>query len=1091
MKSITYIIIFSVILLISLFLIIINRNIIGDKPSISLNNNSSEIGFENDNISKQSNSEMIDNSDISTSEKRLHVKSTDKSRIVSSKSKYKWRILLPYGKSAVNASVTLIKVDDKIRSEFFNCDDYSKYIFIKWETTTNSYGLFYIDNLPLDLYLLHAELDGYGQGHCEFDIRESFPLDYELKLSWEKTITGKVIDINGDPIKDIFVEINRPYLPYSRLLNISPAEAIDIIYFSKYQYTDDNGYFCIEGLPKQELYLTIEGESIKGYSRVLRPISRSDHSFQVITLRKSTTLEGYVYNQKKEPIPKVTLWDITIENAEQSYGDYVITDDNGYYIFENTSEGKIFIDAKHIDYGNFGCFTFLKPDINNKLDIVLPNGISKKIIINDKEGKPLSGIRVTVYDLDTGSYCINLNTNDQGYCIVTSLVLGHNIKIVVDPCEIGKGFISCTKMLVVEDNNDINISLDSFNTINYYVYDKETNSPIEDFVAYTIPGNSLGHEDFCAKDLKSYHCKKNVRWYVSKDCTYTAWFISEGYIPHKETINILFSNEFNNQTITRDVFLEKGKNLTGTILDSSTNQPVMGASISLQLFSNKTNLPIAFNSEYLTTLSDNNGNFKIGGIPDSTFILRISCNGYSDKYVFSDLLNISQNCIFINRSASIFGRLLYENEEPVSSAYVHAYHEGIFLYRVNVSNIGYFVFSNLPSGKIQLHIYDHTHICIHGAGEDWYFIKNYDLLPCENKEINIILSGNSILRGICKLNNTGISGVVIKLIDSNNKKPTIQAETITPGDYILSPVSAGAYTIRAEFQRDGIGGVISKNVHISDNEQKIVNFDFNKICFEGCVSNSIGSPIYGSWLTLLGIENQSIFKAYTGSDGKYAFYDLPQDSYKVSVCAPEYAVFNDEIVVSSSNHVTKNYILKQEGVFRLVVKVIDGKGVSESIVKVLSPDNYIGQIISNSKGLFVFKNLEDEKVSVITGGGSFAPTLISASIVSGETVEKTLSLRKGGFLEINAFNIIGAPLKGAKIYIQESGLYGLSWAQLKDNCFIEYKPNNFTTSDTGTFKIGPLPVGEYSISINYGGMYWNGIGKITSGSTSTIKTVLQ
>jgi len=81
----------------------------------------------------------------------------------------RWKVLLPYGKPATGAIVTIIKINDNIRNDFFQSDDHLNYPFELNTTTTNTDGSFSFNNIVPNLYLVHAELNGFGPAYCELN----------------------------------------------------------------------------------------------------------------------------------------------------------------------------------------------------------------------------------------------------------------------------------------------------------------------------------------------------------------------------------------------------------------------------------------------------------------------------------------------------------------------------------------------------------------------------------------------------------------------------------------------------------------------------------------------------------------------------------------------------------------------------------------------------------------------------------------------------------------------------------------------------------------------------------------------------------
>jgi hypothetical protein len=283
---------------------------------------------------------------------------------------------------------------------------------------------------------------------------------------------------------------------------------------------------------------------------------------------------------------------------------------------------------------------------------------------------------------------------------------------------------------------------------------------------------------------------------------------------------------------------------------------------------------------------------------------------------------------------------------------------------------------------------------------------------------------------------------------------------------------------------------LEKKIQVPDKGEMTVNFNFSGIGLSGLVADFSGKPISGCWLTLDAQEEPGIYKAYSDMGGKYRFYSMPEGMYNLTLKAPGYAMFSDEIAISSSFPLKKDFTLRPEGILKLFAKGLEGKSSGELVSVIVDPAGYSGTVLSDAKGLFVFKNLEEGKVSVIVGGGPYSPTIVTAGIDAGETTEKNVQLMKGGFIVLEACNTGGQPLKAAKVYFEEYGLFGIAWKGFLENGFIKAEPAGFSTSDEGIFKIGPLPAGSYTIHVQHAGSSWTEPVKVLPGNITKVKAVL-
>jgi hypothetical protein len=370
------------------------------------------------------------------------------------------------------------------------------------------------------------------------------------------------------------------------------------------------------------------------------------------------------------------------------------------------------------------------------------------------------------------------------------------------------------------------------------------------------------------------------------------------------------------------------------------------------------------------------------------------------------------------------------------------------------------------------------------------FQKEVELLPGDRKQLDFEFLGNSIIRGQCRVEGKEAEGIELKLRQPDQGDPFLTAITEEEGLYQLQPVPEGEFVLTASSGMDGIGGALSKKIHVGDKEQLVFNFDFEGISLKGIIKNENGQSIYGCWLTLSGKEDQGSFNGYTDLKGQYAFYSLPQGLYELSIAAPGHAQMTDEIVLTSSSSSEKNYTLKSEGILRLKVKDSYGKEISETKAILVDPPASQGETLSNGKGLFIFKNLLEGKVSVLAGGEGLGPAMLTVGILAGETVEKTILLSNGGSLIVEARDSEAQPLAGASISLGMPGLWGISWSHLINQGFIQAESFPFITKENGQFQIGSLPPGTYTIIVKHGASKWSGETKVEPGKKEKIKATL-
>ncbi len=999
-----------------------------------------------------------------------------------------WRVILPDGKGAEGSKVYLIKISDEIRKDYLESDDNFNYPFEIKETFTDSDGMFYYEDLPFDQYLVHVELGGYASAHCNLDLRSGFPEELTLKLKIGRRIKGKVIDIKGDPIPDVPVEVSLPYLPADNLYSMPPADAIDLVFFHELQKTDSHGIFNIPDQNKKALYFTIEEGSVDGYCGVLRGIPRYSNTDILIVLKKKCTLRGTIKDEMGSPVSDAVLWDISFDDGKKTFGNQcAVSDEKGKYIFNSTREGELYIQITHDTKGNASTFVEAVAGKDNVQDFILPEAVTKKIIVLNSQGHTINGIYVFIQDLDTGVILQRGKTDRNGIFSSQSLVKGNTIYLSANEFRVNQDYNYVSKTFKVEDDSDQIITLVSYNKITVNVFDKETGKRIEAFNGNMSNSSTVLAESYSYNNIEY---NKYSEGKMTGNFVYNAALklviLADGYLPYQKVIDV---SGVDDEECSIDVYLEKmGGQVAGIVRDAVSKELILDANVKLLLngmLSNKAIIPMG--SKYSTT-TDLNGMFCFDKIPDTEYAVSIECYGFANKTVKSELLiqtnNPSKNIIEIYKAGSISGYLYKDKKTPMASGIIKLLDEdGLLLKKVCTSSNGYYIVGGLSGGKYKLSASDYISNTLYGSFAN--NVKEIYVKKGENIKVDFEFSGCSIITGKCVINDKGLNHIPITLRDNKNEL-IMEHITMDDGIFKIMPVKEGDYTISAECPLEGSGGVVTKNIHVGKDEEVFVELVMSGIGFRGHVRNYDGKAIYGCKVLLEKVEGAGTCSALSGGEGNFKFFSLVPGMYDVSVVAPGYASVKDQVMINETGELERDYTLKAESILKIKIHSDGGGNVSNPVAKILDRDGFNGEVISDGRGLFVFKNMEAGKVTILAGGKDHAPSCITAGLVSGETIEKDLTLSQGAHLRVEAKNQEGAPIAGAKIGLNGPGFFGVSWKYMVNNGFIQAEPEGFVTSINGIFETGPLPEATYTIELKHGALYWSGKKSLSRGEAATI-----
>jgi PKD repeat protein len=195
---------------------------------------------------------------------------------------------------------------------------------------TDKMGRYVINGLPVnDDYRVTATPDSdtnYMTQVKTFVSTGSIRINFSLITGF--TVGGRVKSWNGDPVPDARVEITSYNL-------IQPLDC----------YTGADGQFLIGGIPKGDYYFLVmapdESQLIDYFEKAF--VIDDNLYTKIVTLRPASKVSGTV--KLSDNIGNTPLSDImiTIFSESHSFWTYAITDQSGYYVFDNIPEASDYV----------------------------------------------------------------------------------------------------------------------------------------------------------------------------------------------------------------------------------------------------------------------------------------------------------------------------------------------------------------------------------------------------------------------------------------------------------------------------------------------------------------------------------------------------------------------------------------------------------------------------------------------------------------------------------------------------------------------------------------------------------------------------
>ncbi|MED4456369.1 carboxypeptidase-like regulatory domain-containing protein, partial [Metabacillus fastidiosus] len=312
------------------------------------------------------------------------------------------------------------------------------------------------------------------------------------------------------------------------------------------------------------------------------------------------------------------------------------------------------------------------------------------------------------------------------------------------------------------------------------------------------------------------------------------------------TYNVVFSaDNFSGQTST--VTLTAGETetvnasltpnpatITGTVTDAFTGNPIANALI--QVFNSQ---GILINS----TLSDNNGQFSVTGLPEGALTVQASANNFASQVQTVTLTPGETETVNFSlppNPASISGTVTDSlNGNPIAGALVQAFLVGttIPVRSTLTDSNGNYVLTGLNEGEYRLEISDDNYAS---------FISRIVLAPGESRTLDASLAPNpATIQGRLVDAQTGepIAGAAVITVLSNSGIIVASTQTDQNGQYVLTGLAPGTYNV--VFSADNFAGQTS-TVTLTAGETETINASLtpNPATITGTVTDAFtGNPI--------------------------------------------------------------------------------------------------------------------------------------------------------------------------------------------------------------------------------------------------------
>jgi 5-hydroxyisourate hydrolase-like protein (transthyretin family) len=730
----------------------------------------------------------------------------------------------------------------------------------------------------------------------------------------------------------------------------------------------------------------------------------------------------------------------------------VTTDVNGQYTANSLAPGYYVITFSSDGHGSKTVGTYIQSDTVTTVDVSLRRiaGVLTGTVTSD--GAPITGATVdvvlnnivvakTITD-DNGDYTISGLSPDR-----YTVILG---AVAYSPVTLGA---------VIQDNETSVLDADLqsiFGSLAGNVQDDQGNN---------LPGAVILVKNVDSDVLISRKITDTNGDYAIGELSPGSYIVTASSDDYQASLSGAIISAGSTSTV--NFSLEPNPSaITGTIVNLQTGEPIIGASIEIQLMDSNGLI-------LTTTFSDVDGNFVVEDLMPSTYTIIVSAEGFRISSASLKLTPGSVPAITIGLNPTpgfVTGTMLDSlTGLPIAGGTVNISNTlGVLVDSALTSSDGTFISLGLPNGFYTL-----------TAVADGFETQIVGVLVPNGltKYIDIELSPNpgTILGTVTP----AADGLVLQLYTMDNQFVNVVAATpaglfqfqnLAPGNYIVNAVapnfavaSAGALVIP--------GQATNISLTIQPNPGTIF----------GTVVSDLGEPVSNVTVSLIDVNETPKGSGTTDIDGSYTISNVPVGSYAVVLRAIGYAIATGTVSVDLGQVITDldfQLDIIRGSISGSISDFTTGAPIPGATILVRDSVGVLVRFTTTDQfGNFVLRNFVPGSYSVTSSAQNYSTEITGVIVRSDETAGADIQfLSTVGDIAGQITDGSGNPLSGDNIQLK---LFGANGELLQA----------MIAQTDGSFQIQELSVGTYFVSATLEGYSPNMVAVIVNSGAVTDITI--
>lgn len=708
---------------------------------------------------------------------------------------------------------------------------------------------------------------------------------------------------------------------------------------------------------------------------------------------------------------------------------------------------------------------------STKETIDLELGVAQSIVgrVLGPDGEPLEGARVVALRFGDFTMFPAVESDADGTFEVKGLT-GGNYMIFA----LADGIGGSDQQSVQPGGDPIDLLVRQGGDLKVRVTDKETGEPVTSFGLRPFRTGPFG---YLYAPLLEFEASDGLVSVTLPETSYGLEVVAPGYRIHSEATIPL------NPEAPVEIGLEKGGMIRGKVVSKATGNPVIGATI----FIKRGGFPASPHKD-LQTVTDSNGIFTLDKLGLDATNFRISHVDHTEESFTGvepvavenpDELPEPQE-FRLGVGGRIEGRAFGDDSLPATGETVYLTLGGFdfsFNRSTKVDSTGRYSFDHVPTDRrytVSLRSF------MPGSGG----LQQTDVQVEEGGTTTVDFGqegGAKTLRGMVMRGGEPVAGMALSLTATDGRTSVLQGRSDETGAFVFEGVAAGAYQLSSQAR----GRTVLAIQVPEEGEPDPVEFVLGSSGITGRVVSAVtGDPLPNVWVELESLGEQEgagladMQRRWrggrqSGNDGSFRFDGVDAGRYRIRGIGDGYAAAMLDDVTVAEGEVTADLVLElgTEGSFSGIVLDAVGNPIEGAALEVVDSSGRMVFMISltqsSSDGTFTQGQLPPGTYTVTFKKDGYAPTTETVTVQAGAAAERTITLLRGGEIEVTALTPTGEPVKGAVVVLRDSDGKLVKRGVTLENLF---SSGQISTNRFGRATLSGLAAGSYQVEVVVGGV---------------------